>query len=255
MMQSSARLQHKVALITGGATGIGLATARLFAQEGAAVAIAGLATDPLIEKASEIQGKGAQTLALPCDLSRPDEGPRLIRETVGHFGALHILFNNAADTRLDKTVEEMSLEEWDYCLNVSLRAVLLLSKFAAPEMKRAGVGSIINTGSVGALMPWRGGAGYCAAKSGLLALTRVLAIEYGPWNIRVNTLSPGAVRTPNLERAIERNRHEQRLISKSALGRIGAPEEIARAALFLASDDSSFVTASNLIVDGGYLTI
>ncbi|MBN1341094.1 MAG: glucose 1-dehydrogenase [Phycisphaerae bacterium] len=249
------KLKDRVAIVTGGGTGIGKASAIRFAQEGARVAVAGRRPGPLNEVVAQIEAIGGEAVAVSADVGQPDGCRKAIDETVSRFGGLDVLFNNAAQTYLQKTVEETTVEEWDDCLNATLRSVFLMSKYAAPEMRKAGRGSIINCASVGAVTPWRGGAAYCAAKSGILALTKVLAIEYGPWHIRVNTLSPGAIMTPNLEAAIERNQSGERLRAKCVFGRIGKPEEIAAAAVFLASDDASFVSTANLVVDGGWLTL
>jgi NAD(P)-dependent dehydrogenase (short-subunit alcohol dehydrogenase family) len=249
------KLEGKVVIVTGGGTGIGRACALRFAREGARVTIAGLESGPLAEVAKEIETLGGESLSLQCDVGIVDDTKRIVTETVSRFGTLHILVNNAATVDLSRTVQDMTVEEWDQCVNASLRSVFLMSKWAAPEMRKAGGGSIVNLGSVGAVMPWAEGAAYCAAKAGVLALTKVLAIEYGPWNIRVNTLSPGAIMTPNLRRAIEHFGHYDKLCAKSVLHRVGQPEEISNAALFLVSDEASFVTATNLFVDGGYLTL
>ncbi len=249
------RLKDKVAIVTGGGTGIGKASAIRFAAEGAKVVVVGRRPGPLEEAVQAIEADGGQAMAISADIGVIDETQRIIAQTVERFGALHVLLNNAAATELQKTVADMTAEEWDDCLNVSLRSIFLLTKWAAPHMKDAGGGSIINVGSVGGITPWRGGAAYCSAKSGILALTKTLAIEYGPWGIRVNTLSPGAIMTPNLQASIDRNDHMDWLLAKSAMHRVGQPEEIANAALFLASDEASFVTATNLVVDGGWLTL
>ena len=249
------RLKGKVAIVTGGGSGIGKATAILFAREGAKVAIAECRPGPLKEVVREIEAEGGEALAILSDVGLVEDTQWIISETVTRFGSLHVLFNNAATLDLNKTVEEMTVEEWDSCLNVSLRSIFLLTKWAAPEIRKVGGGSIINCGSVGGIMAWRGGAAYCAAKGGLLTLTKVLAIEYGPWNIRVNTVSPGAIMTPHLKAVIERDDIYEKLLSKSVFHRVGKPEEIANAVLFLASDEASFVTGANLVVDGGYLTL
>lgn len=249
------KLSGKVAIVTGGGTGIGKAAAIRFAQEGARVAITGRRPAPIEETVREIEEFGGRALAIPSDVSVPTDSERIVRLTIEHFGALHVLFNNAATVDLHKRVSEMTVEEWDACLNATLRSVFLMSKHSAPEIARCGGGSIINCGSVGGTMAWGGGAAYCAAKGGVLQLTKVLAIEYGPSKIRVNTLSPGAILTPNLKQSINRSGSDAALRAKSVFQRIGEPEEVAGAALFLASDDSTFVTASNLVVDGGYLTI
>lgn len=248
------KLKDKVAIVTGAAMGIGKAIALRFAREGAALALADIDVQGLARTAAEVESAGAPALAIGADVGVPEDTRRIVSETAARFGALHVVVNNAADTRFSKTVEEITVEQWDRSLNVTLRSVLLVSKWAAPLIRDSGGGAIVNLGSVGAIMPWGGGAAYCASKAAILALTKVLAIEYGPWNIRVNTLSPGAVRTPNLEAAVERLGHLDRLKAKSVLARVGEAEEVAAAALFLACGDSSFTTASNLVVDGGYLT-
>jgi NAD(P)-dependent dehydrogenase (short-subunit alcohol dehydrogenase family) len=249
------RLGGKVAIVTGGGSGIGKATALLFAREGAKVAVAECNPESLKDVAQEIELQGGEVLPILSDVGLVEDAPRIISETVSSFGSLNILFNNAATVDLSKTVEEMTVEEWDRCLSVSLRSVFLLTKWAAPEMRKSGGGSIINCSSVGAIMPWRGGAAYCASKGGLLTLTKVLAIEYGPWNIRVNAVSPASIIVPSFKASIERNNLYDKFISKSAFRRMGQPEEVASAVLFLATDEASFVTGTNLIVDGGYLTL
>jgi len=249
------KLDGKVSIVTGGGTGIGEACALRFAREGSRVVVAGLDLAPLEEVVGEIQAGGGEGFAIQSDVGVVEDTERIVAETVKRFGALHILVNNAATVDLSKRVEDLTVEEWDRCLSASLRSVFLLSKRAAPRMKEAGGGAIINLGSVGAIIPWAEGAAYCAAKAGVLALTKALAIEYGPWNIRVNALSPGAIMTPNLKRAIEHFGHYEKLCSKSVFHRVGQPEEVASAVLFLASDEASFVTAANLFVDGGYLTL
>jgi NAD(P)-dependent dehydrogenase (short-subunit alcohol dehydrogenase family) len=249
------RLKGKVSIITGGGTGIGKACALRFAEEGANVVVAGLDAGPLDEVVKQIGSRGGDSLAIRSDVAVIDDTKRIVAETISRFGELHILVNNAATVDLSRSVQELTVEEWDGCLNATLRSVFLLSKWAAPHIKQAGGGAIINLGSVGATMPWAEGAAYCAAKSGVLALTKVLAIEYGPWNIRVNTISPGAIMTPNLKHAIEHFHHYDKLCAKSVLHRVGQPEEIANAAVFLASVEASFVTSTNFVVDGGYLTL
>jgi NAD(P)-dependent dehydrogenase (short-subunit alcohol dehydrogenase family) len=249
------RLRGKVAIVTGGGSGIGKATALLFAREGAKVAVAECNPESLKDVAQEIELQSGEVLPILSDVGLVEDARRIVSETVNSFGSLDILFNNAATVDLNKTVEEMTVAEWDRCLNVSLRSVFLLTKSAAPEMRKSGGGSIINCSSVGAIMAWRGGAAYCAAKGGLLTLSKVLAIEYGPWNIRVNAISPGSIIVPYFKALIEREDIYDKFISKSVFQRLGKPEEVASAVLFLASDEASFVTGTNLVVDGGYLTL
>jgi NAD(P)-dependent dehydrogenase (short-subunit alcohol dehydrogenase family) len=249
------KLKGKVAIVTGGGTGIGRAISIRFAREGAKVALAGLDLPPLEEVVKQIEADGGEGLAIRCDLALVEDTRRVVDETLKRFSTLHILVNNAAMVDLWKTVQEMTVEEWDRCLNASLRSVFLLSKWSAPAIRDAGGGAIINLGSVGAITPWADGAAYCAAKGGVITLTKAMAIEFGPWKIRVNAISPGAIMTPNLQNAINRFGHYEKLCAKSPLHRVGQPEEIAAAALFLASEEASFVTSANFFVDGGYLTM
>ncbi|MFN0169577.1 MAG: SDR family NAD(P)-dependent oxidoreductase, partial [Bryobacteraceae bacterium] len=222
------KLKDKVAIITGAAAGIGKAAALRFAREGARLALADIDREGLGRVVEEIESAGVPVLGIQADVGEVQDTERIVAETLSRFGTIEVLVNNAATTRLTKPVVEMTVQEWDSCLNATLRSVFLLSKLAAPEMRNAGGGTILNVGSVGATMAWAGGAAYCAAKSGILALTKVLATEFGPWNIRVITLSPGAIMTPNLEEAVRvREGHLDRLKAKSVLGRVGQPEEIA----------------------------
>jgi NAD(P)-dependent dehydrogenase (short-subunit alcohol dehydrogenase family) len=170
------RLADKVAIVTGGGTGIGAASALRFAQDGAKVVVAGRRPGPLEEVVRQIEEAGGEATAVSADVVQVDDCRRIIRETVERFGALHVLFNNAAQTHLQKPVAEMPVEEWDQCIDATLRSVFLMSKFAAPEMRNSGGGSIINCGSVGGTQPWRGGAAYCSAKNGVITLSKVLAI-------------------------------------------------------------------------------
>jgi NAD(P)-dependent dehydrogenase (short-subunit alcohol dehydrogenase family) len=249
------RLKDKVAIVTGGGTGIGKACALRFACEGAKVVVAGLDLPPLEEVVNQIGAEGGSSTAIRADVRIVADTRDIIDKTLSAFGGLHILVNNAATVDLSKRVEDLTVEEWDGCLNATLRSVYLLSKWAAPEMRRAGEGVIINLGSVGAVVPWAAGAAYCSAKAGVIALTKVLAIEYGPWNIRVNAISPGAIMTPNLKAAIEKHDHLDKLLAKSVYGRVGQPEEIASVAAFLAIGEASFMAGANVLVDGGYLTL
>jgi NAD(P)-dependent dehydrogenase (short-subunit alcohol dehydrogenase family) len=251
----SVKLKGKVAIITGGGTGIGKASALRFAQEGAKVVVAGLDSQPLEDVVKLIEGAGGEALPIKADVRIVDDTKRIVDESVKRFGALHILYNNAATIDLDRSIVDMTVEEWDGCLNASLRSVFLMSKWAGPEIRKAGGGSIINTASVGATQPWAEGGAYCSAKNGVIALTKVLALEFGPWNIRVNVISPGAIRTPNLERVMTRPGVFEKLCAKSVYRRVGAPEEIAATAVFLASDESAFMAGSNVLVDGGYLML
>jgi NAD(P)-dependent dehydrogenase (short-subunit alcohol dehydrogenase family) len=248
------RLTGRTAIVTGAAAGIGHAIARKFLEEGANVALADVDDAELQSSVDEIRSLSERILLIGANVGVVEDAQRIVDQTASRFGGLHVLVNNAAATRLQKTVQEMTFDEWDECLNVSLRSVFALSKWAGPVIRDNGGGSIINISSVGAITPWSGGAAYCSAKSGVLALTKVLAAEYGEWKIRVNSISPGAIMTPNLQASIERNQHIDRLKARTLLGRVGEAEEIASVAAFLASDEASYVTAANFVVDGGWLS-
>jgi NAD(P)-dependent dehydrogenase (short-subunit alcohol dehydrogenase family) len=248
------RLSGRSAIITGAAVGIGKAIASKFLEEGANVALVDVNRDGLQALQAELGSSGDSILLVEADVGSRQDTRRIVDETVTQFGGLHVLVNNAADTLMQKPVQEMTFDEWDHCVNVTLRSVFALSKWAGPFMRDSGGGAIINLASVGAVTPWAGGAAYCAAKGGVLTLTKVLAAEYAPWKIRVNAISPGAIMTPNLKASIERNQHLDRLNARTLLGRVGEAAEIANAAAFLASEEASYITGSNLVVDGGWLS-
>jgi NAD(P)-dependent dehydrogenase (short-subunit alcohol dehydrogenase family) len=249
-------LLGKCALITGGASGIGRATAVLFAQEGASVAIADLdqITGPVVARL--IEDQGGRVIFLPCDVTRAEDCERAVKQTVQEFGALDILFNNAGIIRRT-TVVEATEEEWDRVIAVNLKSVFLFSKVAIPVMARRSGGVIINTSSGWGLVGGRKAASYCASKGAVVLLTKAMALDHASQNIRVNCICPGDTDTPML-------RHEADQLgspvgtfleeaARRPLGRIGTPLDIARAALYLASANSSFVTGTTLVVDGGGL--
>lgn len=247
------RLEGKVALITGGASGIGRESALLFAREGARVVVvdrdekAGRQTVRLVKEA------GGEALFTKADVSQADDCQRMIKSAEKKFGRLDILFNNAgimhhADDNAVTTSEEI----WDLTMNVNARGVFLGCKFGIPALRRAGGGSIINTASFVALM---GAAtpqvAYTASKGAVLAMTRELAIIHAREGIRVNALCPGPLRTELLMSYLNTEEKRQRRLVHIPVGRFGEASEIAQAALFLASDESSFITGSDFVVDGG----
>jgi NAD(P)-dependent dehydrogenase (short-subunit alcohol dehydrogenase family) len=248
------RLANKVALITGATSGIGEATAILFAKEGASVALTGR-NQPRGEKVRDgITSGGRKAIFVAADVRSAEACRRTVDETVSAFGQLDILFNNAG-VFYPHTVVDCSEEEWDLQMDVNLKGTFLMSKFALPEMIRRGRGVIINNSSGWGIVGGDSAAAYCASKGGVVLLTKAMAIDHGPRGIRVNCLCPGDVDTPMLpEDARMRGLKWQDYLAgcaKRPLRRIGRPEEIAKAALFLASDDSSFMTGAALIVDGG----
>jgi len=250
------RLQGKTALITGGAGGIGRATALLFAREGAAVGIVDLNQEAGREIAHEISVAGSLAIFEHADVTHAAECHRAVDRIVREFGGIHILFNNAGIIRRASAVE-ISEEDWDKVMAVNVKSVFLMSREAVPVMARAGGGSIINTASGWGLAGGPRAAAYCASKGAVVLLTKAMAIDHGRQNIRVNCLCPGDTDTAMLRNeARQLGVAEDRFLSESAnrpLARVGMPEEIAQAALYLASDVASFVTGATLVVDGGGL--
>ncbi|WP_372632702.1 SDR family NAD(P)-dependent oxidoreductase [Cohnella sp.] len=248
-------LTGKVAVVTGGASGIGLATAELLAGFGAHAVLLDI-NDELGERAvAGIRGQGGEASYYRCDVSSAEDCKRVAAEIDSACGRIDILFNNAGVIRR-RTVVELEERDWDLVLDVSLKGVYLLSKYVIPIMERSGGGSIINSGSGWGLKGGDRAAAYCAAKAGVVNLTKAMAIDHGAQNIRVNCVSPGDTDTPLLrDEAKQLRRDEAAFLVDSAKGRplerLGTPRDIANAVLFLASDLSSWVTGSVLVVDGG----
>lgn len=251
-----AKLDGKIALITGGGSGIGRATALLFAAEGAKLSIVDWAEDNARAVAAEIAARGGEAIALRADVSRSADAERMVAETVRRFGRLDILYNNAG-IGIARRTHLLSEEEWDRTIDVDLKGVFLGCKYALPELMKHG-GVILSTASVAGLEGIRQMAAYCAAKAGVIMLTKSLAMDYAEYGVRVNCVCPGTIETPLSETAYEKLSDERRERARKAiagmhlLGRTGQPEEIASAALFLCSQDASFITGQAVVVDGGY---
>lgn len=248
------RLQDKVALITGGTSGIGEATAILFAKEGAHVAITGRNEDRGHAVVTHIQQSGGKAIFIRTDVRKSDDCRRAVDETLKAFGKLDILFNNAG-VFYPHTILDCSEEEWDLQLDINLKGTFLMSKYALPSMIQQSSGVIINNSSGWGIVGGDKAVAYCASKGGVVLLTKAMAIDHGPQGIRVNCICPGDVDTPMLpEDARMRGLKWEDYLAGCAnrpLGRIGTVDEIAKAALFLASEDSSFMTGAALVVDGG----
>ncbi len=255
-MQLAGRVSGKVALITGGASGIGRATALLFAHEGAAIALADVNADAGRRVADEITQSGGRVFFDTVDVTRAADCQRLVERAIREFGRIDILFNNAGITRR-ATVLDLSEEDWDRVMAVNVKSIYLLSREVIPHMQKAGGGTIINTASGWGLAGGAKAAVYCASKGAVVLLTKAMAIDHGPQNIRVNCVCPGDTDTGMLrEEAQQLGEENSRFLAEAAkrpLGRVGTPEEIAQAALYLASAASSFVTGTALVVDGGGL--
>jgi NAD(P)-dependent dehydrogenase (short-subunit alcohol dehydrogenase family) len=250
------QLQGKVALITGGGSGIGRATALLFAREGAAVAVVDLDESRAQAVAREIEGEGGKAIALYCDVSQAADCRRAVQETVAAFGRVDILFNNAGIIRR-ATVLEITEEEWDRAMAVNVKSIYLMSKYAIPIMAEAGGGAIVNTGSGWGLVGGRNAVSYCASKGAVVNMTRAMALDHAAQNIRVTCVCPGDTDTGMLRsEARQLGTTTEAFLIEAAdrpLRRIGKPEDIAQAVLYLASEASSFVTGTTLVVDGGGL--
>jgi NAD(P)-dependent dehydrogenase (short-subunit alcohol dehydrogenase family) len=249
-------LTGKRALITGGASGIGRETALLFAREGAAVAVVDLDEVGGQAVVREIANNGGQAIFVRCDVSQATDCQRAVQQTVDTLGGLDILFNNAGIIRR-ATVIDTTEEEWDRVMAVNVKSIFLLSKYAVPVMEKAGGGVIINTASGWGLVGGANAVSYCASKGAVVNMTRAMALDHGAQNIRVNCICPGDTDTGMLRNeARQIGVSEEAFLAEAAdrpLGRIGRPEESAQAALYLASDVSSFVTGATLVVDGGGL--
>ncbi len=248
------RLEGQVALITGGTSGIGDATAVLFAREGAAVAITGRNTERGEQLVETIVANGGEALFIRADVRFTDDCRQAVDETLARFGKIDILFNNAGVYH-PRTIPECTEEEWDETIDSSLKGAFLMSKYVLPSMIEQGSGSIIHTSSGWGILGGDKAAAYCAAKGGLIVMAKAMAIDHGRDGIRVNCVCPGDVQTPMLhDDADKRGMSWDDYAAGAAdrpLGRVGTVEEIADAVLFLASDESSFVTGESLVVDGG----
>jgi NAD(P)-dependent dehydrogenase (short-subunit alcohol dehydrogenase family) len=241
-------------MITGGTSGIGAATAKRFAAEGAALAIIGRSVERGEEVAREIVAMGGEALFIPCDVRYANDCRSAVEQTLERFGKIDILFNNAGVFH-PKTVPDCTEEEWDETIDSSLKGAFLMSKYVLPAMIERGRGSIIHTSSGWGIQGGDRAAAYCAAKGGLIVMAKAMAIDHGRHGIRVNCVCPGDVMTPMLpDDAAKRGMSWDDYVADASnrpLGRIGTVEEIADAVLYLASDESSFVTGTALVVDGG----
>jgi len=252
MSQVTYDFSGRVALVTGAGAGIGRATALAFAGAGARVAVADVDEDAGRETEALISAMGTEVRFAPTDVSSSDDVRRMVDATIGSFGRLDYAHNNAGVAAAQHDVADLPDEEWDRVQGVMLRGVYLCMKYELPHLLATG-GAIVNTASGAGLVGYPGQSPYVSSKHGVLGLTKSAALEYGHRGVRVNAVCPGTVLTPMVEVATQLPGLEEQLIALHPIGRIGTPEEIAHAVLWLCSDDASFVLGHALAVDGGYV--
>ncbi len=249
------RLKDKVALVTGGGTGMGRATALVFAKEGAKVAVTGRRKEPLEETVSEIESSGRQAVMVQGDVSVAKDAAEMVNKTVKAFGRLDILVNNAGVSYKPGGTVETDEDGWDVVMDINAKGVFLVSRYATPELEKTR-GNIINIGSIFGLLGYPKVIAYCASKGAVVNLTRSMALDLAEKGIRVNCICPGVVETAMVRGWIERSDNPEALTKEleadHPIGRLGQPEDIAYAHLYLASDEASWVTGAVLSVDGGY---
>ena len=244
------RLENKVALISGGARGMGAVEAKLFAKEGAKVIIGDMLEEEGRQVEAEINETGGECVFVPLDVTNGDAWQRAVNEAVSRLGKLDILVNNAGIYRAHDVVETTAAE-WDQVMDVNAKGVFLGTKYAIPEMRKAGGGSIVNISSVAGLVGSKETTAYTASKGAVRLLTKSTAIQYASEGIRANSVHPGTIETPMTAGLLADDAHREDRINRTPIGRLGRPEDVAYGALYLASDEASFVTGSELVIDGG----
>jgi NAD(P)-dependent dehydrogenase (short-subunit alcohol dehydrogenase family) len=244
------RFTGKVAFVTGAASGIGRATAVAFAAQGARVAILDRTEDALRETADALREKGSEVLVIACDVSQPEQVQAAVEKVVATFGRLDVAFNNAGVENKAAPVADIELDEWDRILDINLRGTFVCMKHELAQMVRQGGGVIVNTSSGAGVRGVAGGASYAASKHAIIGLTKSAALDYAKQNIRVNAILPGNIETPMMDRFTGGD--IQKAIDLEPVGRLGRPEEIADAVLWMSADLGAFVTGAAISVDGGW---
>jgi NAD(P)-dependent dehydrogenase (short-subunit alcohol dehydrogenase family) len=248
------RLRDRVAIVTGGASGIGEATSKLFAREGARVTVGDIDRARGERVVKEIQDEGGQAIFAACNVADSAQVQAMIAGTVEAFGKLDTLVNNAANVNYEDygSVTNATEEKWDLVVDVTMRGTYLCCKYSIPHMKAAGGGAIVNVSSVGGVVGFGNASAYCSSKAAVIQLARELAIDYVNDNIRANAVCPGLIDTPQVQRNLKDPEAMARSLSVPIVKRMGRPEEVAHAILFLVSDEASFITGATLAADGGW---
>ena len=247
-------VEGKVALVTGGGSGIGRATALAFARQGARVVVADVAVSGGEETVQRIQNAGGEAIFLRTDVSQAAEVEALIAKAVSTYGRLDCAHNNAGIEGVEARTADYPEDDWDRVIAINLKGVWLCMKYEIPHMQQQGGGAIVNTASIAGLVGAQRMPAYVASKHGVAGLTKAAALEYAKAHIRVNAVCPGVIRTPMVERLLDRHaRAESRLTAFEPIGRFGTPEEVAEAVVWLCSDAASFVTGHTMAVDGGIM--
>jgi NAD(P)-dependent dehydrogenase (short-subunit alcohol dehydrogenase family) len=252
MPNDSGSFKGKVAFVTGAANGIGRATALAFAREGASVVVADLSEQRNQETARMIEEAGERALAVKCDVSQDNDVKAALERTVETFGRLDFAFNNAGVEQAIIAAADITEEEWDRIVDIDLRGVFLCMKYEIPLLLKQGGGVIVNTSSGAGVKGIAGQAAYCAAKFGIVGLTKAAALDYAKSNIRVNAVCPGIIETPMMDRFSGGTPEgRERVIAQEPVGRMGKPEEIAAAVAWLCSEGAAFVVGHAMVIDGG----